>query len=581
MTSKAACLRVSIGQHSLIGEHEENQDFHGAHVPKGALLISKGIALALADGISTSRVSQQASAMAVRMFLEDYFATSEAWTVRRAALCVLAASNAWLHGQTQASEGRFDKDRGYVCTFSALILKGCRVHLFHVGDSRIYRLHPNSLEQLTEDHRISVSESESYLARALGTSSHLEIEHRSWEGSVGEVYILATDGAYGHLSATLIQQALSQYLDDLDAAAAHLVSQARAAGSTDDATLQLLRIDALPDEDSLQSLLKRDHLPLPSPLMPRQIFEGFCIVRELQVSARSHIHLAIDQATGQQVVLKTPSIDLRQDEHYLDSFVFEEWVGRRVDSPHVIKPWQGERQRAHLYVAMEFIEGETLGQWMRDHPAPSLDRVRHLVAQLCQGLQALHRRDMLHRDLRPENVMIDHQGTVKLIDLANVLVGGLAETAPLDRYDMPPGTLQYMAPECLLGESSSPRSDLFSVASITYQMLSGKLPYGLDIARIRSPQDLKQLRYIPLRHHRPDLPAWLDAVLGKALHPIPGKRQEVISEFAHDLQHPAPQFSSIQRIPLIERDPVMFWKILSALLGLSSLILLLLLARAM
>lgn len=579
--SKAASLRVSIGQHSLIGEHENNQDFHGAHVPKGTLLISKGIALALADGISTSRVSQHASAMAVRMFLEDYFATSEAWTVRRAALCVLAASNAWLHGQTQASEGRFDKDRGYVCTFSALVLKGCRVHVFHVGDSRIYRLHPNSLEQLTEDHRITISENESYLARALGTSSHLEIDHRSWEASAGEVYILATDGAYAHLSAGAIQQALAQYPDNLDAAAAQLVSQAHAAGSTDDATLQLLRIDGLPDEDTLQSLLKRDHLAPPPPLMPRQLFEGFCIVRELQVSARSHIHLAIDQATGQQLVLKTPSVDLRQDARYLDSFVFEEWVTRRVDSPHVIKPWQSERQRRHLYVAMEFIEGETLAQWMHDHPTPSLDMVRSLVVQLCLGLQALHRRDMLHRDLRPENVMIDRQGTVKLIDLANVQVGGLAESAPLNGCDTPPGTLQYMAPECLLGENSSPRSDLFSVASITYQMLSGKLPYGLDIVRIRNLQALRQLRYIPLRHHRPDLPAWLDAVLSKALNPIPGKRQEVISEFAHDLQHPAPQFNNVQRVPLIERDPVMFWKILSALLGVSSLILLLLLARAM
>ena len=576
---RPASLRVSIGQHSLAGAHAENQDFHGAFVPRGALLASKGIALALADGISTSRVSQQASAMAVRTFLDDYFATSEAWTVRRAANCVLAATNSWLHGQTMAGDGRFDKDRGYVCTFSALILKGRKLHLFHVGDSRIYRLHPQSLEQLSEDHRIALAANESYLARALGTASHIDIDHRSWEAAPGEVYLLATDGAYSQLTATEINQALAQHPDDLDAAAAQLVAQARAAGSDDDATLQILRIDALPDADSPQALLRREHLALPPPLAPRLAFEGFTIIRPLQVSARSHVHLASDDASRQPVVLKTPSVDLRDDPHYLDSFVFEEWVARRVDSPHVIKAWNGERQRRHLYVAMEYIEGQTLAQWMTDHPAPPLAAVRDLIAQAALGLQALHRRDMLHRDLRPQNLMLDRQGTVKLIDLANVHVGGLAESAGQPVAELPPGTLQYMAPECLLGEESSVRSDLFSLAAITYQMLTGQLPYGLASARIRSPQDLKALRYVPLRHHRPDLPAWLDAVLAKALHPNPGKRQEVVSEFAHDLQHPAPEFTRIRRVPLLERDPVRFWKILSGLLGLCVFILLLLRVR--
>lgn len=572
-------LRVSIGQHSLASAHQENQDFHGIFVPRGALLASKGIALALADGISTSRVSQQASAMAVRTFLDDYFATSEAWSVRRAANCVLAATNSWLHGQTMAGDGRFDKDRGYICTFSALILKGRKLHLFHVGDSRIYRLHPQSLEQLTEDHRIALSASESYLARALGTATHIDIDHRSWEAAPGDVYLLATDGAYSHLTAAEINQALAQHPDDLDAAAAQLVVQARAAGSDDDATLQLLRIDGLPEAESPQALLRREHLAVPPPLAPRMAFEGFTIIRPLQISSRSHIHLASDDGSGQQVVLKTPSVDLRDDPHYLDSFVLEEWVARRVDSPHVIKAWSGDRQRRHLYVAMEYIEGQTLAQWMTDRPAPALEAVRSIVAQAALGLQALHRRDMLHRDLRPENLMIDRQGTVKLIDLANVLVAGLAESAGQQLASLPPGTLQYMAPECLLGEESSVRSDLFALAAITYQMLTGQLPYGLAITRIRSPQNLKGLHYVPLRHHRPDLPAWLDAVLAKALQLTPGKRQEVVSEFVHDLQHPAPAFTKIRRVPLLERDPVRFWKVLSGLLGLCVFILLLLRAR--
>jgi serine/threonine protein phosphatase PrpC len=570
---------VSLGQHSLAGGHATNQDFHGAFLPSGNMLTSKGIVLALADGISSSSVSHLASETAVRSFLEDYYATSEAWTVRRAAQCVLDAINSWLHGQTMRSDARFDKDRGYVCTFSALVLKGRDLHLLHVGDSRIFRLHPQSLEQLTEDHRVCHSSLETYLARALGTGLHVEIDYRSWEAAVGETYVLATDGAYTHLNAATIHQAINRNPDDLDAAATWLLAQARESGSEDDATLQLLRIEELPQDDALQAQLRREGLSLPPMLMPRMVFEGFTILRQLQVSARSHVHLAIDNDSGQQVVLKTPSVDRRQDSAYLDSLVLEEWVARRVDNPHVIKAWPGDRRRAYLYVAMEYIEGQTLAQWMTDHPQPSLEVVRSIVEQLALGLQALHRRDMLHRDLRPENVMIDRNGMVKLIDLANVHIAGLAEGARQQDQGMPPGTLQYMAPECLLGHEASPQADLFSMAAMTYQMLCGQLPYGLSATRIRSPQDLRSLRYVPLRHHRPDLPPWLDAVLGKALCVAPMKRQEAVSEFAHDLRAPGRQFQRMRRSPLIERDPVLFWKCLSLLLAVTVVVLAFLASR--
>jgi serine/threonine protein phosphatase PrpC len=561
-------LRVSIGQHSLAGAHEQNQDFHGALLPTGHLRASKGIALALADGISSSRVSHVASAAAVRSFLDDYYATSEAWTVRRAAGCVLAACNAWLHGQTQQGDARFDKDRGYVCTFSALVLKGRELHLLHVGDTRIYRLHPQALEQLSEDHRTHLGASESYLARALGVGAHVEIDYRAWEAAVGEIYLLATDGAYSHLDAAAIHRALAAHGDDLDAAAADLVAQARKNGSEDDATLQLLRIDALPDAAAPQTRLRREADLPPAQLSPRSDFEGFSILRELQISARSHLYLAVDTASGAQLVIKTPSVDLRDDPDYLDGFVLEEWVARRVDSPHVVKAWRGERARRHLYVALEYIEGQTLAQWITDHPDPSTAAVRGLVSQLAAGLQALHRRDMVHRDLRPENVMIDLHGTVKLIDLANVRVAGLLEGGIRQERGEALGTLQYLAPECLLGHEATPQSDLFSLAAITYRMLCGQLPYGLAAARVRQPNDLKNLRYIPLRHHRPELPPWLDAVLAKALHPNPAKRQEAVSELVYDLQSPGPQFRQARPPALIERDPVFFWKCLTIALAL-------------
>lgn len=110
--------------------------------------------VALADGISSSALSQQASQSAVRASLADDYCTSDAWGVKRSAQRVLNATNSWLHAQTQRSPYRFDKDRGYVCTLSLLVIKTSTAHLFHVGDTRIYRLQGQALEQLTEDHRV-------------------------------------------------------------------------------------------------------------------------------------------------------------------------------------------------------------------------------------------------------------------------------------------------------------------------------------------------------------------------------------------------------------------------------------------
>lgn len=570
-------LRVTLGQHSRAGVKGVNQDFHGAMLPGEPLLSAKGIVVALADGIGSSPVSQEASAAAVHSFLEDYYATSDAWSVRRSAQRVLGATNAWLHAQTMRSHARFDKDRGYVCTFSALIFKGREVHVLHVGDARIYRLHAQSLEPLTEDHRVHLSSVESYLARALGASAHIEIDYACVPAEVGAIYVLATDGAHAHFDAAAVWAALQQFPDDFDRAAQSLVGAALARGAQDDMTVQLVRIEALPEAQPYRLHALREGLALPPPLSPRVCFEGYTVVRELHASARSHVYLAMDDLTGQQVVLKTPSTDLGGDADYLDGFLLEEWVARRIHSPYVLRPHASNRPRQHVYVAMEFVEGQTLAQWMIDHHRPDLDTVRDLVAQIAKGLQAFHGKEMLHQDLRPENVMIDRSGTVRLIDFGSTRVAGLAEGLlphTGDRGDPIRGTLQYTAPEYFVGLEGSARSELFSLAVLAYQMLTTQLPYGLQVVRVRTSADVNKLRYIPVRHLRPELPHWLDGVLHKALSPDPAKRQEAISEFLHDLYSPGPQFHRSRRVPLVERNPVVFWQAATIILLVAVLVLL-------
>src|SRR5690606_30957997 len=233
-------LSISLGQHSDQGCKDCNQDFHGAWLPDEPQLTSKGIALAVADGISSSAVGHIASEAAVSGFLADYYCTSDAWSVKTSAQRVLVATNSWLHAQTRQSQYRYDRDRGYVCTLSAMVIKTTTAHIFHIGDARIYRLRDGGLEQLTHDHRVWVSQDKSYLGRALGINPHLEIDYQAHSVEKGDTFVFATDGVYEFASSAFIIEAIKQYGDDLDNAAKQITSEAFERGSTDNLTVQIV-----------------------------------------------------------------------------------------------------------------------------------------------------------------------------------------------------------------------------------------------------------------------------------------------------------------------------------------------------
>ncbi len=569
-------LKISVAQVSDKGRKKSNQDFHGVSIPDEPLLTSKGIAIALADGISSSDVSQIASKAAVTGFLADYYCTSDAWSVKTSAQRVLFATNSWLHAQTRQSQYRYDKDRGYVCTFSAMVIKSTTAHIFHAGDTRIYRLHDNTLEQLTEDHRLWIAQDKSYLSRALGINTHLELDYQSLPVALGDIFVCATDGIYEYANAHFIVNAVNQHGDNLDQAAQDILDEAYAQGSTDNLTIQIVRIDDLPGRDANEIYQQLISLPYPPALDARMTFDGYKIIRQLHASSRSHVYLAVDETTNSEVIIKTPSIDLRDDPAYLERFLMEEWIARRINCAHVLKPCIQTRKPNYLYIVTEFIDGQTLTQWMIDNPRPNIEPVRDIVEQIARGLRAFHRLEMLHQDLRPDNIMIDSTGTVKIIDFGSTKVAGIVEnTRPIEQSNLL-GTAQYTAPEYFLGEGGSTRSDLFSLGVITYQMLSGKLPYGTQVAKARTKAAQRNLKYISVLEDDREIPAWIDDSIKKAVHPNPYKRYQELSEFIYDLRYPNKEFLNKTRPPLLERNPVLVWKSISLML---TLIVILLLSR--
>lgn len=567
-------LSISLGQYSDKGRKAVNQDFHGAYTPREPQLSAKGIAIALADGISSSEVSQIASESAVAGFLADYYCTSETWSVKKSVQQVLMATNSWLHAQTEQSQYRFDKDRGYVCTFSALVIKSTTAHIFHTGDARVYRLHANKLDQLTRDHRLWVSEEKSYLSRALGINAQLEIDYQSLPLETKDIFVLASDGVYEYVDEGFMAKVIAVHQSDLDKAAKRIVNEAYDKGSDDNLTVQIVRIENLPRQDANELYQQLTELPFPPVLGARMVFDGYKIIRELHASSRSHAYLAADSESDNLVVIKAPSVEMQQDLDHLERFLTEEWIARRINSPHVVKPCLQTRKRNHLYTVTEFIEGQTLSQWMVDNPQPELETVRGIVEQIAKGLRAFHRMEMLHQDIRPDNIMIDTSGTVKIIDFGSTRVAGLMDSsAPVNRNSIL-GTEQYAAPEYFLGEGGSWRSDIFSLGVIAYQMLTGTLPYGTQLPKCRTKADQHKLKYRSALDGNREIPAWVDGVLKKAVHPNPHKRYGELSEFTYDLRRPNKEFLNNIQPPLIERNPTLFWQGVSFLLAIVIVVLL-------
>ena len=559
-------LSISLGHCSNKGRKAVNQDFHGALIPSGQALALKGISVLITDGISSSKVSQIAAESTVKSFLTDYYSTSETWSVKTSATRVIRAANSWMFAETQRSIHANNMDHGYVCTLSALVLKARMAHIFHVGDSRIYRLEGDGLEPLTTDHRSVVSSAQSYLARAIGMATTVDVDYRALPTHEGDIFVLATDGVFEHIAPRALTAIIRAAQNGLDAAAQRIVAQALENGSPDNLTLQIVRIDSLPKGEAADLVQNLVTLPVAPVLEAGQRFEGYDVLRTLHSNYRSHVYLVRDIKSGQKLALKVPAQDLRKDKPALTRFMLEDWIARRVSSAHLLKAVAPRSSPAYLYTLTEYIEGQTLAQWMIDTPKCDLLQMRNIIEQITKGLRALHRKEMLHQDLRPENIMIDTSGTVKIIDYGAVKVAGVQETVRDPLQQDVQGALQYTAPEYFIGRPASKASDYFSLGVIAYQMLTGKLPYGARVARLQTKAQMARLKYTPAQNSRYEIPDWINGALEKAVHPIPEKRYDTLSEFITDLGTPNSRLMAKNNAPLLERNPVLFWKSLSVIL---------------
>lgn len=548
-------LQLTIGQCSSAGRKQINQDFADFALPATALLMDKGAVIAIADGIGSSQVSQIASETAVRSFILDYFATNPAWSVRHAGQQVLQACHRWLYQQNKQSSYGQDAEKGYCCAFSALVLRQQQAHLFHVGDCRIYQYRQSRLSQLTRDQR-SWHGDQLLLSQALGAQPALVPDYLQLDIEVNDLYLLASDGFFEFVDQSDLASVLAQacQADDLTVIAQQLVDIAINNGSDDNLSVQLVVVEQLPAATTLPGGSAED-LPLPPLLYPGSRLDDLTIIKVLSQSHRSHLYL-VALPNLQQAVLKAPSLELAADNVYLDNLLREEWIANRVHSPYVVRAVRTFSQRTALYSLFEYVDGITLQQWYLRQPKADLNQVIDIIEQTGKALQALHRAEILHQDIRPDNVMLDQHRQVKLIDFGAARLAGLQ--ADHEVAGLIPGTALFTAPEYFTGQAGTTQSDLYSLAALCYYLLTGRSPFGPDIARCKNLQSQQKLSYRPIIGQQADWPEWLDLTLQKALQVDPLQRYQHLSEFLYDLRHPNPQLR--RELILQSAYPVRIWQ---------------------
>lgn len=561
-------LTMEIARFSEAGIKAINEDSVGFCRPSESyVLMSKGISLAVADGVSTAEAGREASQTAIERFIDEYYQTPDTWSVARSGEKILSTVNLRLF---RKSHEFHTESKGYLCTFSAVIIKSRTLHFFHVGDSRIYRLRKSSedsdqswqLTQLTTDHVARIADNHTCLSRAMGMDSRLHIDYGHSDLEDGDRLLLTSDGVHDFLDDDQLKELLSQDLA-ADAIVENIRTATIEAKSDDNISALVAFVQSLPEENLDDYSAQMTRLPFPPELSVGMKLDGYRVEKEVFSSSRSQLYLVVDEQSGERYAMKTPSRNFDDDLNYIDRFIQEEWIGSRIQSDKVVKIIRQLRPRTALYYLMEYIEGQGLDAWIESHQPPSPKQTIAIVKQIAEGLKVFHENEAIHQDLKPANILITADEQVKILDFGAVYVAGLAELHRPLEHEGALGTASYSDPLYLLGKNPGIQGDVYALSTIIYELFTGELPYGESVEECRTANDYDRLRYVPAATLNSVIPVWFDSALEKGVAFELEQRYRSIDDLMQDITQPNPDF--LRTDPVVEKNAsgLMFWKLLS------------------
>ena len=511
---------------------------------------SRGAVALLADGVGGQGDGEVASRLAVETALRVFQDVDPSTTDNQLLWRMFNAANLAVYDAGMARCG----GNRMATTLTVSLFRRNEVAIGHVGDSRTYLVRQGQIRQLTSDHtyvamqvKMSLiskedamaSELRGLLTRSIGTNPTVQVDYSRAVLRSGDIVVQCTDGLHACVTDNEIRDCVSRMPPA--AACEHLSQLAEKRGSEDNISMQVLRVENVQRVGYYRGAVAY-YAPVATPVSNEpqvgQVFdERFEITDIISRSGMSSVYKATDLKTGRQVALKVPLLKLESDPAFFSRFEREEEIGRALDHPGILKIIPVDpKARSRPYLVMEYLEGQTLDEIMqRTRPMPEADALR-IVSRLCDAIEYLHQHQVVHRDLKPQNVMLCNDGSLRIMDF------GIAKAATSRRitfggFSPTLGTPDYMAPEQVKGQRGDERTDIYSLGAILYEMLTGRLPFEGQNAYAVMNARLAGDPSAP-RSHNPALRPEVEEIVLHAMARNPADRYPSAAAFKADLDAP-------------------------------------------
>jgi serine/threonine protein phosphatase PrpC len=396
-----------------------------------------------------------------------------------------------IYDTASAKMFQVSREKGRMATtMLTSIFRHNMVNIAHVGDSRAYLIRAGKLKRLTSDHSYTslqvklglllernamTSPHRSTLTRALGFDPICRYDVFTETLQPGDIVFQCSDGLYGFVLDDEILEILNKFHPGQ--ACKNLIALAEKRQASDNVSLQLIQIWDVHYPQGVRAVAK-PKTPGSDVNVGTLLDDRFEITDVIAKSGMASLFKAQDRQTGKPVALKIPHLQIESDIAGFERFRREEEIGLKLDHPYILKIIPVEK-KSRPYIAMEYLEGQTLSDLLsRVHPLPEPDAAK-IASRICEALDYLHKNQVVHRDLKPQNIMLCNDGSIRIMDF------GIAKSLASRRltfvgFTPTMGTPDYMAPEQVKGSRGDYRTDIYSLGAILYEMTTGEVPFGGD-----------------------------------------------------------------------------------------------------